>query len=59
MSTLQAFVLGVMAAWTPSLVFLAWSLWRVPSTGFEDVPSVSTRNQRNDLSAIRGKHQQP
>jgi hypothetical protein len=26
MSTTQAFLLGMMAAWTPSLVFLAWLL---------------------------------
>ena len=26
MSNLQAFLLGVMAAWTPSLILLAWML---------------------------------
>src|SRR5215471_138767 len=28
MDTVQAFVLGLMAAWTPSLILLAWLLWR-------------------------------
>jgi hypothetical protein len=28
MTTLEAFFLGFMAAWTPSLVLLAWLLWR-------------------------------
>jgi len=28
MSTVQAFLLGVMVAWTPSLVILAWLLMR-------------------------------
>ena len=30
MSTVQAFVLGAMVSWTPSLVFLACQLWRAP-----------------------------
>jgi hypothetical protein len=30
MSALQAFFLGIMAAWTPSLIFLAWVLRHVP-----------------------------
>jgi hypothetical protein len=29
MSTLQAFWIGVMVSWTPSLIFLACQLWRV------------------------------
>ena len=28
MDDLQLFFLGVMVAWTPSLVLLAWILWR-------------------------------
>jgi len=28
MSPLEAFLLGLMVAWTPSLVLLAWVLWR-------------------------------
>jgi hypothetical protein len=27
MSTTEAFLLGMMAAWTPSLLILGWSLW--------------------------------
>jgi len=27
MSTLQAFLLGLMVAWTPSVLVLAWMLW--------------------------------
>jgi hypothetical protein len=30
MSNLQAFLLGAMMAWTPSLVFLACMLWQMP-----------------------------
>jgi hypothetical protein len=30
MSVLQAFLLGVMMSWTPSLIFLACVLWRAP-----------------------------
>jgi hypothetical protein len=30
MSTLQAIALGAMVAWTPSLVLLAFLLWRAP-----------------------------
>jgi hypothetical protein len=30
MSTLQAFLLGGMVSWTPSLVYLAYQLWRAP-----------------------------
>jgi hypothetical protein len=31
MDTYQAFFLGLMVAYTPSLIFLAWMLWRVSS----------------------------
>jgi hypothetical protein len=31
----QAFFLGMMAAWTPSLVLLAWMLWRDAGSGHE------------------------
>jgi hypothetical protein len=30
MTTVEAIALGAMLAWTPSLVFLAWALWRTP-----------------------------
>jgi hypothetical protein len=40
MTTLQAFVLGAMVAWTPSLIYLAYCLWRAPLTRFdEDISS--------------------
>ena len=29
MNAVQAFVLGMMVAWTPSLILLAWVLWRI------------------------------
>jgi hypothetical protein len=28
MTALQAFFFGMMVAWTPSLILLAWMLWR-------------------------------
>jgi len=31
MTTLQAFFLGIMAAWTPSLIILAWFVRHAPS----------------------------
>jgi len=31
MDTVEAFLLGIMVAWTPSLVVLAWFLRRTPS----------------------------
>jgi hypothetical protein len=37
MTTLEAFFLGFMAAWTPSLVLLAWLLWR--DAGSQNQPS--------------------
>jgi len=30
MSTWQAILLGMMLSWTPSLVLLAWLLWKEP-----------------------------
>jgi len=39
MSTVEAFVLGVMAAWTPSLIALAWLL-RHPGAEKESDSSV-------------------
>jgi hypothetical protein len=30
MSNLQWFALGMMVAWTPTLVFMALMLWRMP-----------------------------
>jgi hypothetical protein len=30
MTTLQAFLLGMMVAWTPSLVIFGWFLFRAP-----------------------------
>jgi hypothetical protein len=29
MNAVQAFLLGMMVAWTPSLILLGWMLWRV------------------------------
>jgi hypothetical protein len=44
MTTVQAFLLGVMAAWTPSLVLLAWVLWRdAPSDEGSDVKRRSAK----------------
>jgi hypothetical protein len=36
MNTAQAFSLGVMVAWTPSLILLAWLLRHAPSVELED-----------------------
>jgi hypothetical protein len=41
MSTLQAFLLGGMVAWTPSLVFLACALSQAPLIESDEDPSVS------------------
>jgi hypothetical protein len=30
MSTLQAMILGMMLSWTPSLLLMAYLLWRAP-----------------------------
>jgi len=35
MSAIEAFFLGAMAAGTPSLVILAWLLWRAPTASGE------------------------
>jgi hypothetical protein len=44
MTTIQAFFFGVMVAWTPSLVLLAFFLWRERigvrnNSEFDDQPS--------------------
>ena len=40
MGVVEAFMVGIMAAWTPSLVLLAWLLWRnALSDDGSDVPS--------------------
>jgi hypothetical protein len=39
MTALQAFLLGLMAAWTPCLLLLAWLLPYRPITDSEDQPS--------------------
>jgi hypothetical protein len=39
MSTIQAFLLGAMVAWMPSLVFLACALWQAPLLEFDEDPS--------------------
>jgi hypothetical protein len=31
MTTYQAFALGIMVAYTPSLIFLAYLVWRIPT----------------------------
>jgi hypothetical protein len=42
MSVLQAFALGALVAWMPSLVAFAWLLWRAPLIGLdEDISSRS------------------
>jgi hypothetical protein len=42
MTTLQAFLLGMMVAWTPSLLLLGWFLlWR-RFRNLEDQPNVAT-----------------
>jgi hypothetical protein len=35
-TTLQAFLLGVMVSWTPGLVILACQLWWRPRIGFDE-----------------------
>jgi hypothetical protein len=47
-TTLQVFLLGLMAALTPSFVVLAWMLWRAPVVGsdVEHIPALS--NPRGD-----------
>jgi len=37
MSNMQAFLLGVMAAWTPSLIVLAFTLWSMPEDHADEV----------------------
>jgi len=45
MSSLQAFALGAMVAWTPGLIVVAWLLWRAPLVGLdENISSESTGN---------------
>jgi hypothetical protein len=39
MSTVQAFALGAMVSWTPSLIFLACLLWQAGPIGDEDKSS--------------------
>jgi hypothetical protein len=39
MTTLQAFFLGMMVSWTPSLLLLAWLLSDVPTVESEDQPN--------------------
>ena len=36
MNTFQALLLGAMLVWTPSLVFLAFALWRAPLIGLDE-----------------------
>jgi hypothetical protein len=42
MNGLEVFLLGMMAAWTPSLLVLAWALWRAPTD-----PSREERQRRS------------
>jgi hypothetical protein len=40
MGIVEAFVLGLMVAWTPPLLLLAWMLWRnALSDDGSDIPS--------------------
>jgi hypothetical protein len=32
MTVVEGFLLGMIVAWTPSLVLLAWMLWRNPTS---------------------------
>jgi hypothetical protein len=36
MTTVQAFFLGIMVSWTPSLLLLAWLLRDLPTANSED-----------------------
>jgi len=36
MSAVQAFLLGMMVAWTPCLIALAWLLWAAPLAASEE-----------------------
>ena len=36
MTAIQAFLLGAMVAWTPSLVFVAYQIWRAPLIDFDE-----------------------
>ena len=38
MDTYQAFLLGLMVAYTPSLIFVAWMLWSIPSENKHALP---------------------
>jgi hypothetical protein len=49
MSNFQALVLGMMVAWTPSMIVLAYLLRRAPLIDYKD-DSVSS-SQRMDLKA--------
>lgn len=46
MTTLQAFVLGMMVAWSPSLLLLAWYLYR-------DRARMLSEHKDESLSAAR------
>jgi hypothetical protein len=41
MTTLQAFFLGMMVSWTPSLLVLAWLLSDISTVKSEDQPNSS------------------
>jgi len=43
MSAIQAFLLGMMVAWTPSLVLLAWFLSRGAAPAVQDQPKERAR----------------
>jgi hypothetical protein len=43
MSALQAFGFGVMVAWTPSLLFLVFAVWRAPLIGESDFSALGDR----------------
>jgi hypothetical protein len=44
MTTLEAFLLGMMVAWTPSMVIFAWFLLRAPTLDLENAKGDMSEN---------------
>jgi hypothetical protein len=60
MSTLQAFALGAMFAWTPSLVFLACLIWRAPLIDDTASEAINGRDcERDQRSSSKGHRALP
>jgi hypothetical protein len=49
MSLLQAFALGAMVALTPSLIFVAWLLWRTRLIGLNENNSSGSKGMLRSL----------